>query len=101
MIKNLESTTNHLYSQSPGNIVSDMDGEKVMLSVRNGKYYNLGELGGEIWDLIKEPLTSQQLVANLRSKYDVDQTECEEQVIDFLSQLKKDGLITIEDKVNS
>ena len=24
-----------------------MDGEKVMLSIQNGKYYNLGEIGGE------------------------------------------------------
>ena len=38
--------------QSEENIVSDMDGEKVMLNVRKGKYYNLGETG-EIWDLIK------------------------------------------------
>ena len=27
--------------QSKGNIVSDMGGEKVMLSVNNGKYYQL------------------------------------------------------------
>ncbi|QBP41994.1 lasso peptide biosynthesis PqqD family chaperone [Paenisporosarcina antarctica] len=101
MNKNVESTTNHVYSQSPGNIVSDMDGDKVMLSVHNGKYYNLGELGGAIWDLIKEPLTFQQLVETLRSQYEVDQTECEEQVTDFLSKLKKDGLITIEDKVDA
>ena len=33
-----------------GNIVSDMGGEKVMLSIENGKYYNLGEMGGEIWE---------------------------------------------------
>ena len=101
MIKNAQSTQNHLYSQSPGNIVSDMDGEKVMLSVHNGKYYNLGELGGEIWELIKEPLTIQELVASLLTQYDVNQTECEEQVITFLSQLKKEGLINMQDRVNS
>ena len=28
-----------------------MDGEKVMLSINNGKYYNLGEIGGDIWEL--------------------------------------------------
>lgn len=101
MINNLEITKNYLYSQSHGNIVSDMDGEKVMLSVHNGKYFNLGELGGEIWDLIKEPHTLQQLVATLLSRYEVAQTECEEQVISFLSELKKNGLIIIEDIVNA
>ena len=46
MIKTKKISCNHLVVQSPGNIVSDMDGEKVMLSVHNGKYYNLGEIGG-------------------------------------------------------
>lgn len=38
--------------QREGNIASDMDGEKVMLNVKNGKYYNLGEVGGEIWSAL-------------------------------------------------
>lgn len=83
------------YSQSPGNIVSDMDGEKVMLSVSNGKYYNLGELGGEIWELMKEPITIQELVTKLQSQYNVDQTDCQSQVTDFLSQLLEQGLVSI------
>ena len=32
------------FVQKEGNVVSDMDGEKVMLSIHNGKYYNLGEV---------------------------------------------------------
>ncbi|MBO0996453.1 lasso peptide biosynthesis PqqD family chaperone [Bacillus sp. SD075] len=83
------------YSQSPGNIVSDMDGEKVMLSVSNGKYYNLGELGGEIWELMKEPITIQELVVTLQSQYTVDQTDCKEHVTDFLSQLLEQGLVSV------
>lgn len=83
------------YSQSPGNIVSDMDGEKVMLSVSNGKYYNLGELGGEIWELMKEPITIQELVTKLQSQYNVDQSDCQSQVTDFLSQLLEQGLVSI------
>ena len=83
------------YSQSPGNIVSDMDGEKVMLSVANGKYYNLGELGGEIWELMKEPITIQELVTTLQSQYNVDPTDCNEHVTDFLSQLLEQGLVSI------
>jgi hypothetical protein len=83
------------YSQSPGNIVSDMDGEKVMLSVSNGKYYNLGELGGEIWELMKEPITIQELVTTLQSQYNVAPTDCKEHVTDFLSQLLEQGLVSI------
>ncbi|MFJ5768896.1 lasso peptide biosynthesis PqqD family chaperone [Psychrobacillus sp. NPDC093180] len=84
---------NSLFSQKQGNIVSDMDGEKVMLSIQSGKYYNLGELGGEIWGLMEEPITIEKLVANLVSRYDVEKAECEEQVTAFLTKLLKEELI--------
>lgn len=91
---------NHLVVQGKGNIVSDMDREKVMLSVRNGKYYNLGEIGGKIWDIIEQPTEVTQLVNTLISEYNVEQIECEEQVISFLEVLFGEGLIHIENEVS-
>jgi hypothetical protein len=89
----MEIQKSHLFSQKQGYIVSDMDGEKVMLSIHNGKYYNLGELGGDIWDLMKESISVEEMVTTLQSQYNVDRTECEEHVTEFLSQLIKEGLI--------
>ena len=37
-----EMSLKSVVSQVEGQIVSDMGGEKVMLSIPNGKYYNLG-----------------------------------------------------------
>lgn len=81
--------------QKPENIVSEMDGEKVMLNIKNGKYYNLGELGGAIWDLLKEPIQIQSLIKVLLSEYEVEHCDCEQQVINFLASLKAEGLIII------
>ena len=47
-MSNLQLTVDAVIVQSEGFLVSDMDGEKVMLSIDNGKYYNLGEIGGRI-----------------------------------------------------
>jgi Coenzyme PQQ synthesis protein D (PqqD) len=93
MATNQINVKNSLFGQQQGNIVSDMDGEKVMLSIRSGKYYNLGELGGEIWELMKEPISIEKLVETLQSRYDVAQTECEEHVAAFLTQLLEEGLV--------
>lgn len=82
--------------QNEGNIVSDMDGEKVMMSVQNGKYYNLGEIGGTIWDLIKSPVTVKQIVMKLLSEYEVEENECKQHVISFLTQLHNENLINIK-----
>lgn len=86
-----------LFCQVPGNIVSDMDGEKVMLNIEKGKYYNLGQLGGEIWELLKTPIQMDAVVTTLLSHYNVNRDQCEEQVSTFLNQLFNEGLIKIED----
>ena len=94
-VQNISTST--IVAQAEGNIVSDMDGEKVMLSIQNGKYYNLGELGGEIWERIKEPVSVGELVQSLQSQYEVEPAQCEKQVISFLSQLSDEGLITTKE----
>jgi hypothetical protein len=86
-------SSNHYVVQSAGNIVSDMGGEKVMLSIHNGKYYNLGAIGGYIWECIQAPVTIEQLVDKLRSEYEVERTVCEEHVSSFLNDLSKEGLV--------
>lgn len=93
MIKSHTLSKKNLISQEQGNIVSDMDGEKVMLSIHNGKYYNLGEMGGEIWEQIEEPISVGKVISHLVTKYDVEQNECEDEVMSFLHQLLEEGLI--------
>jgi hypothetical protein len=97
MIRTRSFTKESMVSQSPGNIVSNMDGEKVMLSIEKGKYYNLGVLGGEIWDRIKEPISLQDLCINLTSLYDVAPDECEQQVTAFLKQMLEEEFIQLKD----
>lgn len=97
MIKSGNISLGHSVVQIKGNIVSNMGGEKVMLSVKNGKYYNLGEIGGDIWDLIDEKATVNQLVKSVMSIYDVEQSKCEEQVLSFLEHLLNESLIEISD----
>ncbi|MBM7604634.1 hypothetical protein JOC75_002637 [Metabacillus crassostreae] len=99
MDKIKEITRQHLICQNEGNIVSDMDGETVMLSIENGKYYNLGEIGGAIWELIKKPITMEQLINQLLEKYAVDPAQCEDQVIVFVNSLNKEGLVKVDEAV--
>jgi len=84
-----------MVSQVEGNIVSDMDGEKVMLSIQNGKYYNLGETGGVIWEYMQEPIFIHELIQSLVTQYDVKENECGEQVMAFLDHLAEENLVKI------
>ncbi|HWJ80329.1 MAG TPA: lasso peptide biosynthesis PqqD family chaperone [Niallia sp.] len=97
MLKNKESLSTSLICQGTGNIVSNMENEKVLLSVKNSKYYNLGGVGGAIWDLIEKPLTLNNIVSSLMCEYDIDYTKCEDQVITFLEILSIEGLIELKE----
>lgn len=83
--------------QAEGNIVSLMGEEKVMFNVKNSKYYNLGEIGGEIWDMIATPITISELIASLLVKYNVEQFVCEQQVLAFIEHLAAEKLITVNE----
>jgi hypothetical protein len=96
MFKLQELTINtKVVRESTGNIVTDMDGEKLMMNVQRGKYYNLGEIGGTIWDLIQTPVTVKSLVQDLLENFSVEEEVCQGQVIEFLKTLNKEGLIRI------
>ena len=84
-----------LIVQAKGNIVSDMDGEKVMLSIKNGKYYNLGEVGGVIWESIQQPKSIDHIIEELKTTYDVTAEQCEADVIPFIEMLRKENLIEL------
>ncbi|MBT2699472.1 lasso peptide biosynthesis PqqD family chaperone [Bacillus sp. ISL-40] len=95
MISTQKISLNSKVVQTEGNVVSDMDGEKVMLSIESGNYYNLGELGGEIWDLIRTPIEINKLVDTLLLTYEVEKEICEQHVLSYIEQLSREGLIQV------
>jgi hypothetical protein len=95
MIKVQKISNQTILKQNQESIVSDMDGEIVMMSIQNGKYYNLGTVGGLIWNKIIDPITFGELINDLTSEYDIEKKECENQVISFLDLLYKEKLISL------
>ncbi|MDN4861136.1 lasso peptide biosynthesis PqqD family chaperone [Priestia aryabhattai] len=95
MIKVEKISVDHLVIQSEGNVVSDMDNEKVMLNIENGKYYNLGRIGGDIWELIDKPTLVSELIDNIMAKYDVNKEKCEAEVISFLGSMYQENLVKV------
>ncbi|MDR7079104.1 hypothetical protein J2Y03_004161 [Neobacillus niacini] len=82
--------------QNPGNIISDMDGETVMMSIDNGKYYNLGVIGGYIWGNIEEPISIKSLISKIINEFNVEASECKKDVLAFLEQLLDEKIIRNE-----
>lgn len=74
-------------------LTSDLDGERVMMSIRFGEYYGLGKTGSFIWDQLENPIKIKDLIDAITIKYDVDKEKCEEDIIPFLNDLLDKELI--------
>lgn len=98
-MNNLSIPLHHQFVQEQGNIVSDMDGDKVMMNIKNGKYYNLGPIGGRIWELLAQPKSAQDIVTTLMAEYEVEQAQCEEHVGAFLKHLMDEKLVHVGEKL--
>jgi len=75
---------------------SEIDGETIMMSIDNGKYYGLNTVASKIWEIIKnEPLFS-ELIDKLTSEYNVEKEQCIIDTKSFIENLVKNKLVKIE-----
>lgn len=85
-------------SQVGHNPVSQMNGEKVMLSIANGSYYNMGHVGGRVWELLAAPIVFEDLLQALQEEYEVEAHTCKEQTEQFLQQLVNEKLVHVAEQ---
>ena len=86
-------TDNTILSRRAGLMTADMNGSAVMMDIMSGKYYNLGSVGGRIWELLEEPMTVSALVEKLTAEYDVSAELCLADILPFLTKLLERGLL--------
>ncbi|WP_458119907.1 lasso peptide biosynthesis PqqD family chaperone [Paenibacillus sp. Z6-24] len=94
MSKNLINAEQKI-TQNSNYIASDMNGEKVMLDIESGKYYNLGAIGGRIWDISENPVTVDEIAAVLVQEYEVEPEVCKQQVRTFVEKMLQEGLVEV------
>lgn len=83
--------------RAEGLLAAAVGDELLMMSVKEGKYFNLNGVGARIWELLAEPVTPDGLVAALTAEYEVDDDTAREQVVEFLSALRARGLLVSAD----
>ena len=86
-------TDTTVLSRRAGLMTADMNGSAVMMDIMTGKYYNLGAVGGRIWELLEEPMTIAVLVQKLTAEYDVSAETCRTDILPFLDTLLERGLL--------
>ena len=73
-------------------VSADMDGETVMMSIENGKYFGMDPIGSRIWELIEQPRSVSEVCAILLDEFDVEPEQCERDVGEFLNELMEQNI---------
>ena len=94
-MKKKEITTVTIISQVEDIVASNVDGETVMMSIENGHYYGLDDIGSIIWELIEKPTRVSDLIDMLVEKFTVDHETCEKDVLKFLNGLNEDNILVV------
>ncbi len=84
----------------PDQVSSDLQGEAVILSLRDGTYYGLNEVGARIWHLIQQPIAVRSICATLLEEYDVEPAQCERDLLTLLDDLAAHNLIEVQRAVS-
>lgn len=64
-----------------------------MMDIDAGKYYLLDDIASFVWTRLAEPTPVADLVTELCSRYDVTPSNCEADVLPFLTELHEKGLV--------
>jgi hypothetical protein len=95
-MKSKTISTNSIIEQNKDIVASDIDDEKVMMSMDKGHYYGLDSIGRCVWDLIEKPMAVSDLITALLLQFDVDRETCESDVLAFLEELNADGIVQVK-----
>ncbi len=75
--------------------VTDLSGEKVMVDFEQGKYFMIKGVGNDIWDMLKDDITVEEIISKLLEEYDVTEEICEQETLKFLNSLEEIGIIGV------
>ncbi|MBL8295344.1 MAG: PqqD family protein [Bryobacterales bacterium] len=74
---------------------SDIDGEVVVLNLRNGNYYGLNPVAAEVWRWLQEPRTLDQLISLVTAEFEVTPDRARQEITQLLLDLQARQLIEV------
>ena len=70
-----------------------LDGNIVIMTLADGKYFELNRVGAHIWAQLEQPASISEIVDQLAAQYEVDIDTCRAEVETWLSRMHELGLV--------
>ena len=71
--------------------------EVVLMALKSGECYGLGETGSDVWRKLAQPQTLEALVRELREEYEAPVGVIEEDVTEMVEELLRRGLVEVRE----
>ncbi len=78
-------------------MTAPVDDELVILNMAGNNYVSLDAIGRRIWDLLETPCRVDALCLQLSEEFEATPEQIEADVLPFLQELSKDGLVRLAD----
>ena len=78
-------------------LISDLQGESVILNVNSQRYYGLDKVGTRFLTLLSNSETIEQAFETLLAEYDVEAAQLRVDLTELLADLREQGLVEICD----
>lgn len=82
-------------SRSPSVLTAEVDGEIVMMSIEQGRYFGLDDIASDIWKRIEPPCSFAALVDSLAADYDADRATIERDVRALLEKMVEQDAVRL------
>lgn len=82
-------------------VSSEVSGETAILHLKSGRYYGLNEVGNTIWQFIQKPQPVAAICEAVEAEYEVDHSQCEQDVLRILQELQAEGLLHVRDETTA
>jgi Coenzyme PQQ synthesis protein D (PqqD) len=81
---------------SPEQVSCPLGDESAILNLKNTVYYGLNPVGARVWNLLQQARTVGELRDTLLDEYEVEEFQCERDLIELLERMRTEGLIQVQ-----
>lgn len=89
------TVSDYVFVANKEHLYSELQSEGVILSLTNGKYYGVNEVGASIWAVIQNPATFNSIYSSVMEEYDVESDICRQEILEFLKKMSEEDLVEI------
>lgn len=84
-----------ILQRNPEQLFTLIDDEVVMLNVKHEEYLNLNHHASYIWQQLETPHSFRELIDHLCGAYQVEETVCIRDTLEFITELVEKDIIQI------